>query len=178
MKGLVIGLLVVVALGGAVGAFGIAGGGDRTPVYLTIAGIMIGVSAIVLLIAAAVASASSRHRVVRLTDTGGYWPTWSPDGRKIAFASERDGNSEIYVMNADGSNVTRLTDAGGNFPAWSPDGRRIAFASGGGPDIYVMNADGSIVTRLTDAGALSRHGRRTDKGLRSPRIATATPIST
>ena len=58
-------------------------------------------------------------------------PAWSPDGRKIAFVSDRDGNGEIYVMNADGSAQRKLTrnaapDGG---PAWSPDGRRIAFHS-------------------------------------------------
>ena len=41
-------------------------------------------------------------------------PAWSPDGRRIAFDSERDGNREIYVMDSDGSNVTRLT----NHPEW------------------------------------------------------------
>ena len=80
-------------------------------------------------------------------------PTWSPDGRRIAFGSDRDGNWDIYVMNADGSGVARLTDndAVDSSPAWSPDGRRIAFVSprDGNLDIYVMNADGSGVTRLT-----------------------------
>ena len=81
------------------------------------------------------------------------FPAWSPDGRRIAFDSDRDGNSEVYVMNADGSGVTRLTynDAFDVFPAWSPDGRRIAFDSDrdGNLEIYVMNADGTGVTRLT-----------------------------
>src|SRR5437899_1693387 len=78
--------------------------------------------------------------------------TESPQGR-IAFVSGRDGNAEIYVMNADGSGVTRLTDnpAVDEAPAWSPDGTRLAFAStrDGNSEIYVMNADGSGVTRLT-----------------------------
>src|SRR5437667_4644701 len=72
---------------------------------------------------------------------------------KIAFTSNRDGNDEIYVMNADGTGVTRLTNdpASDQQPAWSPDGSRIAFTSNrdGNFDIYVMNADGSGVTRLT-----------------------------
>ena len=80
-------------------------------------------------------------------------PVWSPDGRRIAFDSDRDGNWEVYVMNADGSGVTRLTgnDAVDGSPSWSPDGRRIAFDStrDGNREIYVMNADGSGVTRLT-----------------------------
>lgn len=75
-------------------------------------------------------------------------------GGRIAFSSSRDGNAEIYVMNADGSGVTRLTnDSAPNVdPAWSPDGSRIVFASGrdGNYEIYVMNADGTGQTRLTN----------------------------
>lgn len=78
-------------------------------------------------------------------------PVWSPDSQQIAFVSTRDGNWEIYVMNADGSNLTPLTHNGGRNPVWSPDGRHIAFVSGrdGNDEIYVMNADGSNQTRLT-----------------------------
>ena len=82
------------------------------------------------------------------------FPSWSPDGRRIAFASDRDGDYDIYTMNPDGSNLTQLTDdpMGDLTPSWSPDGQRIAFASNrdGDRDIYVMNADGSSQTRLTD----------------------------
>ena len=48
-------------------------------------------------------------------------PVWSPDGKQIAFNSDRDGNQEIYVMNADGSNPTNLTKSRGYdySPAWS-----------------------------------------------------------
>ena len=95
-------------------------------------------------------------RLTRMTDTGAYAssPTWSPDGRKIAFESDRDGSDpEIYVMNADGSGVTQLTNNNGYdaSPSWSPDGERIAFVSDRGfqdPEelnrnfeIYVMNVD-------------------------------------
>jgi len=56
-------------------------------------------------------------------------PVWSPDGSKIAFASNRDGNFEIYVMNADGTEQTRLTTDPGwkTNPAWSPDGKKLPF---------------------------------------------------
>jgi Tol biopolymer transport system component len=73
-------------------------------------------------------------------------PVGSPDGRRIAFASDRDGNFELYVMAANGSRPRRLTwNAGVDAdPTWSPDGRRIAFESkrGESSEIYVMNADG------------------------------------
>ena len=86
-------------------------------------------------------------------------PRFSPDGRRIAFASIRDAvpnevNYEIYVMDADGSHQTRLTfnTKFDHSPAFSPDGARIAFTSRRDDnfEIYVMNADGSGQTRLTD----------------------------
>ncbi len=78
----------------------------------------------------------------------------SEPNTKIAFISDRDGDEEIYVMSADGSDVTRLTDTRGNissYPRWSPGGQRIAFSSSqsGNGEIYVMNADGSGLTQLT-----------------------------
>lgn len=60
---------------------------------------------------------------------GETWFDWSPDGSQIAFVSDRDGNNEIYVMDADGSEQVRWTNnQSGEFaPHWSPDGRQIAF---------------------------------------------------
>jgi len=73
---------------------------------------------------------------------------------KIAFASDRDGNFEIYSMDVDGGGQTRLTEnpAEDFSPAWSPDGTRLAFVStrDGNSEIYVMNADGTGQTRLTN----------------------------
>ena len=59
------------------------------------------------------------------------YPAWSPDGRQIAFSSDRNGNLEIYVMNADGTNPIKLTNhpAVDRVPDWSPDGMRIAFST-------------------------------------------------
>jgi Tol biopolymer transport system component len=99
------------------------------------------------------------------------YPSYSPDGSKIVFRSgdliDANGDEELYVMNADGTDVTQLT-SNADFdtaPAWSPDGTQIAFERApadtldpgpGKPepeekDIYVMNADGSDVRRLTDS---------------------------
>ncbi len=80
-------------------------------------------------------------------------PAFKANG-KIAFVSDRDGNNEIYLMDADGSSQTRLTNnpADDSSPAWSPDGARIVFESNrdGNFEIYVMTADGSNQTRLTN----------------------------
>ena len=98
----------------------------------------------------------------RLTNTGNnQTPAWSPDGNKIAFGSNRDGNYEIYAMNGDGTDQTRLStsDGGDIEPAWSPDSSKIAFRSDrdGNGEIYVMNADGSDQTRLTDNPAFDAY---------------------
>ena len=79
--------------------------------------------------------------------------SWSPDGKYLVFTSARDGNKQVYMMDADGHNPTRLTyhDAENLEPSWSPDGERIAFLSSrdGNWEVYVMDADGHNPTRLT-----------------------------
>ncbi|MBA2558351.1 MAG: PD40 domain-containing protein [Propionibacteriales bacterium] len=88
------------------------------------------------------------------TETNVFAATFSPPRRdKIAFSSTRDGNAEIYSMNANGTGLARLTSTPGvdTTPAWSPDGARIVFSStrDGNAEIYSMNANGSGLTRLT-----------------------------
>jgi hypothetical protein len=84
---------------------------------------------------------------------GGYLQVdWSPDGKKILFSTNRDGNNEIYMMNADGSAQTNLTNnpAYDIFPKWSVDGTQIGFTRDGINGILVMNTDGSNTRQLTN----------------------------
>jgi Calx-beta domain/Carboxypeptidase regulatory-like domain/WD40-like Beta Propeller Repeat len=83
-------------------------------------------------------------------------PAWSPDGSKIAFVSTRDGlsDSELYVMNPDGSNPVRLTNDGldDSTPAWSPDSQRIAFAKSNRAGIHIINRDGTNLVNVLSFG--------------------------
>jgi Tol biopolymer transport system component len=98
------------------------------------------------------------------------YPSWSPDGTKIAFQTDRDSSNgivilangpdlghEIYVMNSDGSGQTNLTNSpeSDRYPTWSPATAKILFQSerDGNSEVYVMNANGSGQTRLTNNSA-------------------------
>jgi TolB protein len=101
---------------------------------------------------------------VRLTSApgGDIAPKWSPNGQKITFQSSRDGNPEIYEMNADGTDQQRLTfnhvtDA---FPSWSPNGKEIVFNrqlfelpppldAPNGSELFAVRADGSGERQVT-----------------------------
>ena len=97
--------------------------------------------------------------ILRLTNSSviDSHPEWSPNMSKIAFASARDGKMEIYLMDADGSNVQRLTfnSADDFVPVWAPKGTRIAFTSkrDNNDEIYLMNADGSNQKNISNNAA-------------------------
>lgn len=84
----------------------------------------------------------------------------SPDGKKIAFSSDRSGRPMIYVSGINGQNLKRLTYAGkyNSTPIWSPDGKKITFASniGGYYDIFLIDANGNNLKRLTQSSRLSK----------------------
>jgi TolB protein len=85
-------------------------------------------------------------------------PEWSPDDQRVVYLSGQEGiTTDVFVMNADGSNVQQITTAGEEvFPTWSADGQRIAFTSNRNGnsdylthDIYWTKADGSDLHRVT-----------------------------
>ncbi len=86
-------------------------------------------------------------------DNQNWLPAWSSDGTQLAFTSNRDGQPELYVSNADGSELRRLTNHPGidTSPTWSPQGHQLAFVSDrtGSPQVYVVGADGTGLRRLT-----------------------------
>lgn len=86
-------------------------------------------------------------------------PIWSPDGQRIAFVSQRDGNRDIYMISADTLtdtqpvNITRHPSEDWT-PAWSPDGQKIAFSSNrqGNWEIFIVNPDGTDLRQITNDG--------------------------
>jgi eukaryotic-like serine/threonine-protein kinase len=88
-----------------------------------------------------------------------YYPAFSPDGRRIAFMSQRSGTEEIWLCESDGSKATQLTSLSGSAiygPNWSPDGQNIAFTAvqkGMKDDIYVVSVNGGAPRRITTDSA-------------------------
>lgn len=115
----------------------------------------------------------SQHRLTNRSQDD-KWPTYSPDGRKIAFQSVMGaGNTEVFKMDKDGGNVIQLTSdpAADQMPAWSPDGTRIIFMSTrtisdksgtrNWPRIFIMNSNGTnqleLITERSARPSWSRH---------------------
>lgn len=104
---------------------------------------------------------TTAQSIRRITNVSDSYPMLSPDGKTIAFQSNRTGDWDIYTIQTDGTGLNHLTDAVGPDynPIWSPDGTKITFASerDGDSEIYVMNADGSGQTRLTNTPGDDSH---------------------
>ena len=106
-------------------------------------------------------------------------PSWSPQGNKITYLSSgKEGSSQIFVANADGSNQKQLTSTisprrwpgwppdGNSDPQWTPDGKKIVYVSyeNEKSEIFIMNADGSKKTQLTKAELMDEHPEVTPDG--------------
>lgn len=93
-----------------------------------------------------------------------------------------DGNSEIFIINRDGTNPKRVTKSWSSeaSPTWSPTGRKIAFVSdrAGSPQIYTMDLSGKDVKRLTFFGSYNACPSWSPKGIRSRTVAAPTVVST
>lgn len=96
-------------------------------------------------------------RLTQLTDDpkGSFYPAWSPDGSRLAFASTRSGSWQIYIMDEDGSHVVQLTtDYDNDSPVWLPNGKNISFRSNDGKGLWwwrMINLDTRQVSNLTQA---------------------------
>jgi Tol biopolymer transport system component len=137
----------------------------KTGIYI---GVGVGAGAVIVAVALVLiqfspapstpSSAFLEASLTRITDRAGLelWPSFSPDGRTVIFASESSGNWDIYLQRVEGEKVVNLTEDSPEDdyqPRFSPDGERIAFRSerdGGG--IFVMGGMGESVTRLTEGG--------------------------
>jgi Tol biopolymer transport system component len=99
----------------------------------------------VILLVGTVSQATPRE-AQRVTSVVDAYPSPSPDGRRIAFHSNRDGSNQVYAVDADGSHLVRFTDyPGGSLtPKWSPDGATIVYTRGTDQtsDIWLMDAEG------------------------------------
>jgi Tol biopolymer transport system component len=129
----------------------------KSPIYLAAIGLVV----------MAILTDAEAYEITQITFEPSYegQPAWSPDGSKIAFVSNRDGNYEIYIMDKNGTNQNRLTykpGYGAKLPAWSPNGGKIAYISGFKywPSLKTLNIidinNGNVV-ELVKASMLEGH---------------------
>lgn len=107
-----------------------------------------------------VTAASSPIRQLTDTESANLRPTWSPDGKRIAYQSNRDGSYHIYVMSADGTNTKQISsgaDIDDRHPAWSPDGNTIAVDSGDQThrEIWTIDVGSQRRTQVTKSNAIA-----------------------
>ena len=106
------------------------------------------------------------HRKLIASTYSDSWPQFSPDGKRIAFLSNRSGSWEIWVSDSEGANPVQLTFLGKGVPAygfvWSPDSSRLTFYwdGEGHSEVYVVNANGGRPQRLTTTPSENPHGSR------------------
>lgn len=115
---------------------------------------------------------SGRVRPLVTDASNNTYPAWSPDGRLLAFVSDRDGNKEIYISDWRGEEQRRLTTYAGDddAPDWAPDGRKIAFSraqpGSSNANIYTIPTEGgsaSAVTKLAGRNLIPRWGPGADQ---------------
>ena len=80
-------------------------------------------------------------------------PDWSPDGKRIAFMSLRNGNADLFTIHPDGTHVKQVTTSPGDdvLPSWAPGGAKLAFVhvSGANQQVFTIKADGTGLTKIT-----------------------------
>lgn len=100
---------------------------------------------------------SSVTQLIRLSAVSNMDLDWSPDGKRIAFSAyiAEMGGQQIYVVNADGTDLAQLTTNGGYYPSWSPDGKQIVYQTGhlSSPALYVINTDSRDTGHWVGAGS-------------------------
>jgi len=104
----------------------------------------------------------SRAQTQRLINTRDMYPSASPDGKQLAFQSNRTGSNQIFIMDMDGNRLRQLGDfpLGAETPVFSPDGKRIVFDVYVGEDnndVFTINTDGSGLKQLTDSPGYDGH---------------------
>ncbi len=95
----------------------------------------------------------SNEKTLVSDPSNNWYPSWSPDGSHLAFVSDRSGQIQVFVGDANGQNARQLTSAGNNWaPSWSPDGSTLVFVSDRdhNRELYTIRLDGSGERRLTN----------------------------